>query len=599
MIRELLALFPPRDHWSLAGVLLIGVLSGLAETLGLGLVLPYVSLLTDPDRFATQAYVQRILAWIGPISPDDLVLSLTAVLAFAYVAKGVVVTVARWVQTRFTFSLQVKLGGALIRRYLALDYTYHLSHNSAELIVSVNDEIRTLSRQIIAPLLAMVSETIVMVGIVGLLLVFSPGATLAAVAFFAMVVFLFQRVLRRRLRMHAHQRFQFVRGRLKSLTEALAAIKEIKILGRTEHFAELYDANNLTAAHAQHFHAFVAQLPRIINEILLVVAILLIVAIAKVNGVATSSFLPMISLFAVAAIRIVPAANTIMTSMSSVRFNRSALDSLHRDLAALNEGDTQARSPATGATQPLARFAREFAFVDVRYRYPGAVHDALNGVSFSIVAGSAVAIVGPSGSGKSTIIDLLVGLLRPTAGRILVDGSDIAADSAAWQRQIGYIPQRLYLTDDTIRRNIAFGLPDHAIDENRLRRSVELARLDEVIRRLPHGVDTPVGDLGGRLSGGQRQRIGIARAIYNDPTVLVMDEATAALDQVSEREIIDALSAFRGLRTTIMVAHRLASVRHCDRIFFVLDGRVVAAGTYDELLADRPEFRAFAQVAHG
>ncbi|MSP81996.1 MAG: ABC transporter ATP-binding protein [Alphaproteobacteria bacterium] len=598
MIRKLFGLLNRRDRLRIAGVLVLGIAAGALDIFGVGLVLPYATLLANPEQFVVHPLARRVLGVLGPMSTEDLILLLTPALAGAFILKAAVWTSAKYAQNYVIHELQLHLSGTLIRRYLRMDYLFHVQNNSAELVRNVNDEIRVLIRNIVSPILTIVSECVVVVGILALLLVFSPATTLVAIAFFGIVIFSFQRVLKRRLKLHARQRFDSSVARLKSLNQALGAVKELTILGRTEHFARQYDIDNRDFAHAERFHAFVNQLPRVINETLLVLAMLGVVAVTKLQGAEPTSLLPMLSLFAVAAMRMLPSAGVIMSGVSNIRYYHKALDSVHRDLSRFERGDEGAQGKAGGEEAAGLGPAGDIEATDVHYAYPGTSREALAGISFRIPKGSAVAFVGPSGSGKSTLIDLLVGLLRPSAGRILVGGVDIGTEIVSWRGQIGYIPQRFYLADDTIRRNVAFGLPDGEIDPDRLRRALELAGLDDVVHQLPRGLDTLVGELGGRLSGGQRQRICIARALYGDPSVLVMDEATAALDQASEREIVNALSAYSGSKTIIMVAHRLASVRHCDRIFFIRDGRLAGEGTFDELFEGVDAFRAFAQSTH-
>lgn len=593
LTRKIYALFNRRERLSVVWLAALGIAAGLSDTVGIGLIIPYVALLMDPEGFASHHIVRQVLEAVGPMSTDTMVIAVTCVITLAFIAKTAVALVSRYAQARFTSQLQIRLGAELIRRYLNADPSFHMARNSAELVRNVNAEIRVMSHAVVLPLFAMVSEAFVVLGILALLLLLSPAAVFGAAGFFGLLAFAFQRALRRRLRRHARERHRLLAARLRSINQALGAMKELRVLGRLEHFARLYDQDNTALAHTERFHLFVNQLPRTINEAVLVVALLPVVAAAKLWGGNEAVLLPMILLFAVAAVRLLPAVSHIMSSLSNLTYLNKTVESLHLDMTTLaRAGELPPPSrPAVG------RFDRAFGpirFENVRFRYPGAESEAVAGIDLVIPAGQAVALVGPSGSGKSTLVDLLVGLIRPTEGRILADGQDIAGDIENWQRRIGYIPQRLYLIDDTIRRNIALGLADDAIEPSRIENAARLARLDNLLAGLPRGLDTPVGELGGRLSGGQRQRICIARALYHDPALVVMDEATAALDQASEREIIEALRAFRGAKTIVMVAHRLASVRHCDHVYFVVQGRVVASGGYEELVRTDARFRAFA-----
>ena len=295
------------------------------------------------------------------------------------------------------------------------------------------------------------------------------------------------------------------------------------------------------------------------------------------------SLLPVLSLLAIASVRLVPSLTVINSSLSSVRYNQAALDLVCLELETLEQG-----SPAPKPAGPEEHGGPGFKTLGlhgVHFRYPGAAAGTLAGVTLEIRAGQAVAFIGASGAGKSTLVDVILGLLEPTRGEVRVDDRNLHAAPAAWQRQIGYVPQEIYLMDDTIRRNIAFGVPDDAIDEAAVQRAVQDAQLETFVREQPSGLDTVIGNWGVRISGGQRQRIGIARALYRNPRVLVLDEATSALDNETEREVVKAITRQRGVRTLIMVAHRLTTVQDCDWLYLMAGGRVMDEGTLPELLA--------------
>jgi ATP-binding cassette subfamily C protein len=303
--------------------------------------------------------------------------------------------------------------------------------------------------------------------------------------------------------------------------------------------------------------------------------------------------LPLLGLYAYAGFRVIPSANRIMMYVSELRYSRAWIHSLRDDLAAL-----PAPAPAAEPGEPI-RFTRAVALERVSYTYAdeNEADRVLVDVDLTIARGESVGIVGPSGAGKSTLVDLLLGLLTPTAGRITVDGRDIAGALRSWQRHIGYVAQEPFVLDDTIRRNVAFGVTDVEIDDRRVTAALTLAQLGDFVAGLPGGLDTLLGERGARLSGGQRQRVAIARALYHEPEVLVFDEATSALDTPTERELIAALEALRGVKTLVVIAHRLTTVRRCDRVAVLRDGRLAAVGSYDELLARDAGFRAMAGSA--
>jgi ATP-binding cassette subfamily C protein len=311
-----------------------------------------------------------------------------------------------------------------------------------------------------------------------------------------------------------------------------------------------------------------------------------------------TSAIPALALFAAAAMRIAPSLNRLFGALSSIRFYAPAVASVCRDLQESERGGYTRRPAAPPVASP-GPGVRDLELKDITFSFDGAATPAISSVSISIPKGASVGIVGPSGAGKTTLVDLILGLLLPEAGRILVDGRDIHHDLATWQRTIGYVPQFIYLLDDTVRRNVALGIPDDRIDESRVRQALELAQLEELVRTLPRGIETEIGEHGARLSGGERQRVGIARALYLQPDVLMFDEATSALDTVTEAGIISTISRLSGSRTVIQVAHRLSTVDKCDVIYFLKNGRVVDRGRYSELMARNSEFRQLAGAEDG
>jgi ABC-type multidrug transport system fused ATPase/permease subunit len=296
------------------------------------------------------------------------------------------------------------------------------------------------------------------------------------------------------------------------------------------------------------------------------------------RGVELTSIVPTLGLFAAAAFRLMPSVSRVLASVQAVRYAMPVINTLHEELK------LAAPEPAIRTTDQGRRFYREIRLTDVAYSYPGADTPALHGLTLAIKKGESVGFIGSSGSGKSTLVDVILGLLPPSNGSVLVDGQDIQEQLRTWQDQIGYVPQSIYLTDDTLRRNVAFGIPDEHIDDAAVQRAIRDAQLEEFVGGLPNGVESIVGERGIRLSGGQRQRIGIARALYHDPSVLVMDEATSALDATTESGVMEAVTALRGSKTILIVAHRLTTVGQCDRIYRLESGTVVAEGVPAKML---------------
>jgi ATP-binding cassette, subfamily B, bacterial PglK len=331
----------------------------------------------------------------------------------------------------------------------------------------------------------------------------------------------------------------------------------------------------------------------LVTETIFVCGALAVIAVAAGVGRARAGGLPLMALFGYAAFRIVPAANRITWQINRVRSAGPAVDSLYDDYLLLT-GSTWGQHQDDHGNGLV--FHDRIVFDHVTYSFPNTRNPALNEVCLTISHGESVAIVGHTGAGKTTLVDLVVGLLRPSSGSILVDGVDLNDHLNSWRRWVGYVPQEIFLTDDSLRRNIALGIDDQGVDERRVVTAVQMAQLERLVAGLPRGLDSLLGERGARLSGGERQRVGIARALYHDPDLLVFDEATSALDLQTETALNAAMEALRGRKTLLVVAHRLSSVRRCDRVIFLVNGRIKGCGSYDELLDGDPEFRRFAMA---
>jgi ABC-type multidrug transport system fused ATPase/permease subunit len=318
-----------------------------------------------------------------------------------------------------------------------------------------------------------------------------------------------------------------------------------------------------------------------------------VILIIGAGGGATKIIAAM-TLFVAAVFRLIPSMNRILMAMNTIRVSQEAVDEIHRDLS-FADGRTAAREEAAGPNR--IPFEHSIRIDDLSFRYPGSSGVAVEHINLEIRKGESVGLAGASGAGKTTLVDLILGLLAPETGRMTVDGEDIVPRMRTWRRQVGYVPQSIYLTDDTIRRNIAFGVADENIDQARVADAVGLARLDEMVASLPDGLDTVIGEHGIRLSGGQRQRIGIARALYRDPELLVLDEATSSLDTETEHEISNAIDALSGHKTLIIVAHRLSTIRRCDRVIFMEKGRLVDSGSFDQLTEANGSFRRLVELS--
>ncbi len=554
--------------------LLILMVIGMAlETLCTGLVIPAIALLTQD--LSSYPSLAPMLDRLGNPSRSELVLYAMLSLVVIYVAKNGFLAFLFWRQTRFAFGVQADLSQRLFTVYLRQPYSFHLQRNSAQLMSNVNGEV-SLFTDALLNCLAILTEAMVLLGIGALLFAIEPLGAAIAVLVLGGSAWLFQYFTRRRIASWAATRRQHVVLQQQHLHQGFGGVKDVKILGREQEFIDQYSLHNRLTARANQMHTMLQMFPRLWLEALAVIGLTVLVGVMLAQRRDMASILPVLGLFAAAAFRLMPSVNRSLGAIQALRYCVPAVNALYEEV--------KLAPPPPQASAPMPALHKELRTVSLRFRYPDAAAPALDSLGISIGKGESVGFVGPSGSGKSTLVDVLLGLLTPEAGRVEVDGRNIQADLRAWQDQVGYVPQSIYLTDDSLRRNIAFGLPNDAIDEAAVRRAIRAAQLEEFVSALPDGLDTIIGERGVRLSGGQRQRIGIARALYHDPSVLVLDEATSALDTATELGVMQAVNALRGEKTLIVVAHRLSTVAGCDRLYRLERGRVADEGAPSRIL---------------
>ena len=448
-----------------------------------------------------------------------------------------------------------------------------------------------LARFVFVPAIGLASDALLLVGLVAVLAVVSPLPTLVAFLGIGPLVLILLRSVQPRLASLGAMSQEMEKQSLQSLQQALEGIRDIKVLDRSELFESRFGRHRRALARSHYMQATLVDVPRVALESVVLLSILALFAIAITGGRSLTGLVALLGLFAYAVFRVMPAVNRVMMNLNYLKFGTAAVDHVYDDLM-LVEPKREEVSP--DGTDAAMVFDRHITFEDVAYRYDDVGEDVLHGIDLSIERGESIGIVGPTGGGKTTLVDILLGLLTPTSGTVKVDGVDVAEDVAAWQRHLGMISQTVFLLDDTLRHNIALGLEDSEIEGDKMTQAVQMAQLEDFIASLAEGLNTVVGERGVRLSGGQRQRVAIARALYRQPSVLVFDEGTSALDNITEAELIRALERLREERTIIIVAHRLTTVRHCDRILMVTNGAIADSGTYDELSLRNSEFRRLA-----
>lgn len=593
-LKKFWRILAPAAKRDAALALALMILTSMLEILSIGLVFPLLQVAVDPKRGLNGIpWLASLVDAMDLDSPVRLITAVGVVIFSAFLVKNAILVLVTYIQERIILGLRVSLSSRLFRLYLAAPYVFHLERNSASLLRNITNVIDALALAVFRPIVTTASELLMATTIMGFLLWFSPLVTVLCAATLGITTMFYLRFTKRPLQRYGREA-QAENGRLLKLaTQTFSGVKMVKAFGRESYFSESYMESCRRFSRLKAISNIMNAIPRGILEVLLMGILVtgLIVIIGR--GADLAAVLPMVGTVAVAALRLLPSVNRIAIQVNALQFSREALEIVYRDIQELE----QIAPPALAATKQPLQFHDHLEARGLGYQYSTGSGKALDGIDLVVRKGESVAFVGPSGAGKSTMADIFMGILEPTEGQLMADQLPVASDIEAWRLNVGYIPQETFILDDTMARNIAFGVPDADIDRDRVLEVAEMAQLKSVIDQLPAGLDTVLGDRGTRLSGGQRQRVAVARALYRDPQVLILDEATSALDGETEREITAAIDALKGEKTLIIIAHRLSTVRHCDRIVLLIDGRIAATDRFDALVEKSADFRRMVQIA--
>ena len=571
-----------------------------AEMVGIASVMPFMAVVANPGVIRTNRWLQKIYEFFQFDTANCFLFFLGALLFILMICSNLLKALTVWSTLKYGNRFSYLLSRRLLAQYLSRPYSFFLSRNTSDMGKNVLAEVRGAIDGCFIAGMQVLSSGLVILFIMGLLLAVEPLIVLTIAVFLGGAYAGIFLVVRRRLTRISKEQVYAQTMRYKTATEALGGIKEIKILGRELQFLKKF------AGHAERHSLNVAaagtitQLPKYVLEVLSLGGILLITMYfiaAKDNS--ASQMVPILAVYAFAGYRILPALQQIFAGIATVRLNLATLEVLHHDLNdEKNDYDPENVLKRREESQPVP-FCSVLELKNVSFCYGATLEPVLKEVNISITRNTSIGFVGATGSGKTTLVDIILGLLAPTSGHMLADGTEISGENlASWQRNFGCVPQQIYLCDDTITRNIAFGVPDERIDMPAVVRAARIANLHGFVeKKLPKSYETIIGERGVRLSGGQKQRIGIARALYQDPAFLVMDEATNALDGITEEAVMDALGALSGKKTIIMIAHRLTTVKDCDVIYIMEHGRITHKGTYEELQRSSTWFQSASRHA--
>lgn len=589
LIRKSFYLAAGHRRWPWFLVVALALAVSAVEAVGAILIFALLGLISKPTE-PIEVPVGGTINVPAGASTDDVVVAAALLVASFFIVRGFIVVGMIYVQARVTQSAGARLAARLHGGYLAIPYSAYIATNSSEQIRNIQDAVPRVVADLFVQGSRAVSELIVVVVLGAVLVITSPLAMGLLLLILVPGILALNYFVHPRLESLGRQTQDLSAQSLQTLQETLHGLREIRIRGREDYFASVFAWIRYALAQTRYRRTLLQALPSPALETALVLFISSFLAVAVAAGDDPRDVVPVLGMFAYVGFRLKPSLNQVVDGVNAARYSAAAIDDLHHDLRRA-ETWLEAKAQASGSVA----FERSIDLEDVVFTYPNSNLPALAGIQLKVVRGASVGFVGPTGGGKSTLLDIIVGLLDPDDGAVRVDGVDIRGARGAWMKRIGLVSQSTFLLDASIRKNVALGLGDAEISDDRLREVLAVSQLEGFVQDLPDGLDTVLGERGVRVSGGQRQRIAIARALYPEPDVLVLDEGTAALDNRTEADVISGLEGLQGRCTLLMVAHRLSTVRNCDVIHVVSGGRIVASGSYTELSRASAEFRDLAR----
>lgn len=573
IVKRLNFIFNKKQKIQFVGLFFLILIGAAFELLGVSLILPFVQALTSPEKFLQNKYAAAIYELFNMQTINQFLVLITAGLIGVYVVKNVFLVFSTYIQYQILYHNQIKMSTEIMRKYMNMPYLFHLDNNSAKLQRTILSDVNQ-TFVVVQQVLQLISDVVTSALLIILLINTDITITLGVLMLLIVFVLVYFKIFKKRLIAYGKMLQIHAAKVIQCINTAFGGIKEIKIFKREEYFVEQY-RHNVTMQSSMIKRANFAQiLPKYLIEATAIGGILGIVLIKLVSGSSMETLIPQLAVFAIAAFRLLPSVNRMNAEVSSILNYRSSVNLIY-DL--MKDKDTMEEEILEVQKNPQSIekiFPQSIFINNLSFHYPNHEKLILDDVSMEIPIGVSVAFVGPSGAGKTTLADILLGILPPTQGKIEYLGMNIHENRKEWSSKLGYIPQNIFLSDDSIKNNVAFGLNNNDIDLSKLDKALDMAQIKEFVYQLPEGVETMIGERGVRLSGGQRQRLGIARALYNNPEILVLDEATSALDTETETAVMEAIDFLKGKKTLIIIAHRLTTIKNCDKIYHVENGAV-------------------------
>ncbi|HPK86945.1 MAG TPA: ABC transporter ATP-binding protein [Atribacterota bacterium] len=598
-MKKLYEILTPRERHQAVLVFIASLGTAFAQAFGVASIFPFISVVMNPDIVWQNKWLSFLYQKGNFTDINSFIIFLGIGVFLMVISSSIISAITTWGKTRFTLGKNHALSLRLFTVYLSQPYEFFLQKHSSELGKNILSEIYQLTNQLLMGIFDILINGLMVIVIVGMLFMVNISVTVGTVIFLGGSYALLNSFVKNRLRKIGRERLEANKERFRTINESLSSIKITKVLGIEPFFLKNYSYFSGKFTRYNVLAHVIGEVPRYILEAFAFGGIVFFVIIMIARGEKVIDLIPLLSLYAFAAYRAMPALNRLYSAMTTVYYNTAIVDKIYEDMIeiGLYKSPESSRLPEQKESELL--FEKEIKLEKVTFCYDKSTFDVINELNLTIPKNSIIGFVGATGCGKTTLVDIILGLLVPQFGQILVDDIPITERNIkAWQKKIGYVPQEIYLSDDSIRKNIAFGVPENEINEGQVRVVAKIAALDGFIEKeLPENYNTIVGERGIRLSGGQRQRIGLARALYRNPEVLVLDEATSSLDGITEDVVLKAIKSAARSRTVLMIAHRLSTLKDCDHIYILDKGQIVGQGTYQELISQNKKFREMAKIS--
>ncbi len=564
-------------------VIFFFIITSFVEVIGIGLVGPYIGMIINPKAISSFNYFNFLNIDNYNFTSHEIIIIISILLALVFFLRAIFTLIIKFYLLKFTLNQRVLLQSYLIRSYQNLPYVDFIKNNSSDYIETINSLAARYVSRSLQPFLNIISEGIIIVAIMLFLLTINPIILITISVILFLLIFIYDKIFKPKMIQYGENVSIGSKKLLKGVIESLHGMKEIKILNKQNFFYRQVNEGAKIIADNSIKSGIISTAPRLFLEFILILFIVSFIIFSLFLNLEIINMLPVLSMFGVAAIRLIPSANLLTSNITNLRFGRHATTELYKDIKKLEKFDLKENFEHKKTNLIIDEFTK-LSFENVNFTYPGMSSPTLNNINFTFHAGEYIGLIGPSGVGKTTLVDLILGLLKHDSGEIYFNSKPLKNVLNNFRNQVAYIPQMVFLSDDTLKNNIALGISNKDIDNEKIKLAIEQAHLTNLVKDLPKGVDTFLGDRGIRISGGQRQRVALARAFYNEKNILIMDEATSSLDHEVEKQIVNEINKYKGNKTIIVITHRVSSLKDCDKIFRLENNTIASIGSYNEIV---------------